>query len=96
MARRQYLVAYDISDDKRRTKVFETLTGQGDHVQFSVFLCALNPQELATLRGALQSLIDARQDQIILVELGVSHSRANLPLECLGKPYNPATRVQVF
>ena len=96
MSRRQYLVAYDISDDKRRTRVFKTLFGQGDHVQFSVFLCAMNGQELAELRGSLSELIHAREDQVIIVDLGPGESRADLPLECLGKPYNPASRVQVF
>lgn len=96
MTRRQFLIAYDISDDKRRTAVFKTLIGQGDHVQYSVFLCALNPRELAELRGRLSALIHARQDQIVIVDLGATESRADLALECLGKPYHPTVRVQVF
>ena len=36
MSRRHYLITYDISDDKRRTSVFRTLVGQGDHVGDSV------------------------------------------------------------
>jgi hypothetical protein len=37
--RRRNIVSYDISDDKRRGKVFDHLEGRGDHAQFSVFFC---------------------------------------------------------
>lgn len=95
MARRRYLIAYDISDDKRRAGVFKTLVGSGDHVQFSVFLCALNLRELAGLRARLAELIHAQDDQIIIVDLGLADDGLGTLLECLGKRYNPATRVQV-
>ena len=49
MARRNFLVSYDVSDDKRRTKIFHLLLANGDHAQFSVFLCQLNATELARL-----------------------------------------------
>lgn len=96
MARRQYLIAYDISDDKRRTGVHTALTGQGDRVQFSVFLCALSPAELAALRGRLLALIHAREDQVVIIDLGVPPADAAATMECLGKRYNPPVRVQVF
>lgn len=96
MTRRQFLIAYDISDDKRRTKVFKLLMSQGDHVQFSVFLCALNACELAALRPRLGELINARQDQIILVDLGAAPDAIDAVVDCLGRPYDLATRVQVY
>ena len=37
--RQSYLVCYDISDDKRLRKVFKTMRGYGDHLQYSVFEC---------------------------------------------------------
>jgi len=95
MARRHYLIAYDISDDKRRTRVFETLMGQGEHVQYSVFFCELNPQELAVLRGKLLELIHTGADQVILLDLGEIHNPLENILDCLGMSYNPKTRVQV-
>lgn len=96
MARKQYLITYDISDDKRRTGVFKTLVAQGDHVQFSVFLCALNPMELASLRAGMSELINNREDQVIIVDLGAAKSDSSPLLDCLGKRYNPPTRVQVI
>ena len=33
--RTSYLVCYDIADEKRLRKVFQTMRGYGDHLQFS-------------------------------------------------------------
>jgi CRISPR-associated endonuclease Cas2 len=38
-----YLVCYDICDDKRLRKVFQTMRNYGDHLQYSVFECQLTP-----------------------------------------------------
>ena len=95
MARRHYMIAYDVSDDKRRTRIFDTLMGQGEHVQYSVFFCELNPQELAALRGTLSTLINANADQVILLDLGEINNPLESILDCLGMRYNPKARVQV-
>ena len=93
--RRRYLVAYDVSDDKRRTGVFRTLMGNGDHVQFSVFLCELNDRELAELKGRLGQTVNQRQDQVIILDLGAAEHELKAALQCLGKAYEPPSRVLV-
>lgn len=95
MARRRYLISYDISDDKRRTHVFKALRDNGDHVQFSVFFCELNEKELVRLRMELDEAINHRQDQIVILDLGGSHIPLESALVCLGKAYNPPSRVLV-
>ncbi len=90
--RRRYLVAYDIVDDKQRTKVFETLHGYGDWAQYSVFLCELTPQELVRLRGRLRKLINQAHDQIMILDLGITSSPLEDSLEVLGKKYEPTVR----
>ncbi|OGV72273.1 MAG: CRISPR-associated endonuclease Cas2 [Lentisphaerae bacterium RIFOXYB12_FULL_65_16] len=95
MARRHYLVTYDIADDKRRTKVFKTLEDNGDHVQFSVFFCQLNERERVVLQGALSELIHRDQDQVLVLDLGSSETALETALQCLGRRYEPPTRVQV-
>jgi CRISPR-associated endonuclease Cas2 len=40
--RNTYLVCYDITDDKRRDRVFKVCKNHGEHLQFSVFECDLN------------------------------------------------------
>lgn len=95
MARRHFLVAYDISDDKRRSRVFDALMDVGDHVQYSIFLCDLNPMERVALRAHLAGLIDAAQDQIIILDLGDAEESLTGSLECIGRRYAPPVRVQV-
>ncbi len=63
------LVSYDISSDRRRLKVMKLLEGYGDHVQFSVFECRLEPGDLDTLRRKLKKLA-GRQDSVRLYYLG--------------------------
>lgn len=93
--RRHYLVSYDIADDKRRGKIFDLLEGRGDHAQFSVFFCQLNPRELATLRADLTGIIAHDDDQVLLVDLGPAHNPLDGGIECLGKPFSVATRAVV-
>ena len=40
------LVCYDIPDDRRRTKVMQTLLDFGRRVQYSVFECDLKAKDL--------------------------------------------------
>lgn len=94
--RRRYVVAYDISDDKRRNKVFVTLFGYGDHAQYSVFFCDLNEAELAELRAKLQGAIHHDEDQVMIVELGLAKRPLDLSLEVLGRGYEPPVRTQVI
>lgn len=93
--RRHFLVTYDISDDKRRTKVFNSLQANGDHAQFSVFLCQLNPTELARLRATLQPMINDAEDQVMILDLGKVYSDEPPCLETLGQPYAPPTRAMI-
>lgn len=48
------LVAYDISDDRRRTQLHRLLRGFGEPLQKSLFLCWVNPVR----RKRLQHLLD--------------------------------------
>lgn len=47
------LVSYDISNDKRRTKVHNILKSYGQWVQFSLFECDLTETQYAKLRSRL-------------------------------------------
>jgi len=67
MPRRHYLITYDVSDDKRRTRLFKLLEGEGDHAQYSVFFCDLTPAELASTRARITELIHDREDQVLIL-----------------------------
>ena len=45
------LVVYDIPDDKRRTKLATFLEGYGRRVQYSVFECFMDLQEMKDVVG---------------------------------------------
>lgn len=95
MSRRHYLISYDVSDDKRRTKLFNVLQGEGDHVQYSVFFCDLNPTEAARLRARITEIINHGEDQVLILDLGPADHPLDHGLEVLGTPYQPLTRVIV-
>lgn len=95
MSRRHYLVTYDVSDDKRRTLLFDYLQGQGDHAQFSVFFCDLDAKELATLRAQTTQIINHKEDQVLILDLGPAVQSLDQALEVLGLPYQPLTRTLV-
>jgi CRISPR-associated protein Cas2 len=85
--RNSYLVAYDIADEKRLRKVFQTMRGFGDHLQFSVFECQLTPTDLVRCRAALAHIINHAEDQILFVDLGPAAGRGDRVITALGKPY---------
>ncbi|MEM9483609.1 MAG: CRISPR-associated endonuclease Cas2 [Cyanobacteria bacterium P01_F01_bin.116] len=58
------IVTYDISNDKRRTKIHKALTSYGQWMQFSVFECNLTADQYAKLRNRLNALIKPDEDSI--------------------------------
>ena len=98
-SRRHFIVSYDIASDKagdkRRTKVFNHLQSNGDHAQYSVFFCQLNPTELARLRATLQPLINNSEDQVLILDLGKVQSGDSVRLETLGRSYCPPVRTMI-
>ncbi|MEW5989254.1 MAG: CRISPR-associated endonuclease Cas2 [Chloroflexota bacterium] len=51
------VVSYDISDNKRRTKIMKIVEGYGYRVQYSVFECDLEANKLAELKKRLRPLV---------------------------------------
>jgi len=85
--RTTYLVCYDIADDKRLRRVFKLCKNYGNHLQFSVFECELNPTEKVRMETGLGNLIDHAKDQVLFVSLGPSEGRGNRVITALGIPY---------
>lgn len=90
--RQIYLVAYDISDDRRRDLTFRTLRAFGDHLQFSVFRCDLSASELIRLQARLAATIHHDEDQVIFAELGPAEGRGRTAITAIGKPYTHPDR----
>lgn len=65
MAQRQFiLIVYDISNDKRRTKLHNVLLDFGTPVQYSVFECLLEEKDAARMKKAVLKVIRPRADQV--------------------------------
>jgi CRISPR-associated protein Cas2 len=95
MSRRHYLISYDIADDKRRTRVFNTLQDHGDHAQFSVFFCQLTIAERVALEASVTGMIDCGQDQVLFVDLGKSEHELLVRVDAVGKAYDPPVRSMI-
>ena len=85
--RTSYIVTYDISDDKRLRKVFQTMRKYGDHLQFSVFECQLTPSDLVRCRGDLTKIIHHKEDQVLFINLGPAEGRGDRVITAMGKRY---------
>ena len=59
-----YLIAYDIADPKRLSKVHRTLKRQGLPVQYSVFTVVIKRKALLALLADLDELIHPAKDDI--------------------------------
>ncbi len=59
-----YVIAYDIPDDRRRTKVHKLLTGFGKWTQYSLFECFLTRKQMVLLQSKLDKHLVARQDSV--------------------------------
>ena len=84
--RNVFLVAYDVVDDKLRTRLHKKLKGYGEALQYSLFQCRLTPSERLTLRSETWDLINHATDRILLIDLGPEDGRGMLSMESWGQP----------
>jgi CRISPR-associated protein Cas2 len=63
------IIAYDVTNDKRREKVSTLLEDYGTRVNYSVFECELEREEFERLREQLAELIDDAEDRIVFYRL---------------------------
>jgi CRISPR-associated protein Cas2 len=59
-----YVIAYDIPNDKRRTKVHKILLGYGKWTQYSLFECFLAKKDMVLLQAKLAQHLIAEQDSV--------------------------------
>lgn len=59
-----FLIAYDLSSDKRRTKLHKTLSGYGQWTQYSFFECFLTEKQLISLRAKIDQIIHYTEDNV--------------------------------
>lgn len=92
---RLYLVAYDISDQKRWRKVWKIMNGFGEWLQLSVFQCRLSRRRRVELQEALEAVIHHVQDHIVIIDIGPAESVAP-KVASLGKSFRAVERAPVI
>lgn len=63
------LVVYDITDNKRRRKLFKLLKGFGIRTQFSFFECLLSDVQVVKLTEGIRKLISIQEDKVGILVL---------------------------
>lgn len=69
MAEHFLVVVYDVSDDRRRTRLHDRLLTFGVAVQYSVFECRLPDDRLPDLHRTIQRTIAPRRDRVRIYRL---------------------------
>ncbi|MBI5181807.1 MAG: CRISPR-associated endonuclease Cas2 [Nitrospirae bacterium] len=59
------VVAYDISDDKRRNKICDILLSYGQRVNYSVFECFLKEKEIQKLKDRIERHLKRGKDIVL-------------------------------
>lgn len=77
--RNKYFVCYDVSDPQRLIQTYKKMRGYGEHIQYSVFMCDLNGQELIYMKEDLGSILNLAEDRFIIINAGpVDNSMKNV------------------
>ncbi len=85
-----YIVAYDICDPMRLRRVHRTMRGYGDALQLSVFRCELSASERILMIEGLTKIIHAREDQVLIVNLGPAEHRGAGSIHTIGRALDNA------
>lgn len=64
-----YIVCYDIPDDKRRTKLAKCLEGYGDRIQYSVFEVRLDRKLYQEMVNDIANHIETSEDSVYVFQL---------------------------
>ena len=82
--RRCYLVCYDIRDPKRLRQTHRLMKAYGEAWQYSVFYCTLKPIDRVRLENALREVVNLKEDQVLIVDLGSNEDGARESATTLG------------
>uniref|UniRef100_A0A7C2K179 CRISPR-associated endoribonuclease Cas2 n=1 Tax=Schlesneria paludicola TaxID=360056 RepID=A0A7C2K179_9PLAN len=84
--RRCFLVCYDIRDPKRLRQVHKICKGYGESWQYSIFFCILKAIDRVRLQTELEEVMNLREDQVLLIDLGPDEPTARANAVSLGQP----------
>ncbi|OPX76241.1 MAG: CRISPR-associated endoribonuclease Cas2 [Methanosaeta sp. PtaB.Bin018] len=79
-----YVVSYDIREQKRLYRVHRAMMGFGEPVHYSVFRCDLTLKGKVEMVAALENLIVADEDRIMIIDLGPNDGKVEERIEFIG------------
>lgn len=82
--RRCYLVCYDIRDPKRLRRTHKLMKAYGEPWQYSVFYCTLKAIDRVRLENAAREILNLKEDQLLIVDLGTNEEAAREAATTLG------------
>lgn len=83
--RTRYIVSYDISDSKRLRQIHKTVKAFGWPMQYSVFICDLDPVELLMLKQEIVVIVHHSEDSVAFINLGPPTHRGRECFEFIGR-----------
>lgn len=83
-SQRRYLIAYDVCDDRRRSRVATILQSYGSRLQYSLFQVDISPARLERLAAQLEKEISSKEDSVLICDMGSPDSRASQGIVRLG------------
>jgi CRISPR-associated protein Cas2 len=84
--RRCFLVCYDIREPKRLRRVHKVVKGYGEAWQFSIFFCVLKEIDRVRLQSDLEEVMNLKEDQAMIVDLGADEEKAREAASVIGQP----------
>ncbi len=64
-----FLISYDIEEDKKRNKIAKLLEDYGKRVQYSVFECLIDLEQLKYIKKKAEEIIDKEKDSLRIYRL---------------------------
>lgn len=69
--KQMHIIAYDIANDKRRTKLANLLDQFGHRINYSVFECMLTLGQRKDIEKMIAEIINQRKDQVTIYRICV-------------------------
>lgn len=92
---RRLLVAYDVLNDQRRSRLAKVLQAYGDRVQYSVFVVDAGEVKVRRMRRAVLETILPDVDSVLIADLGPVANVEESRFVTLGRS-RPITRSDSF
>jgi len=62
-----YLVGYDMADDRRLARVAKVVKEFGTRIQYSFFHCFISEKQKERLKDRIKKIIDEEEDQVMIL-----------------------------